>query len=187
MVTAIGLLSLLLALPLTRGISESDEWLNGPVGIIVSDEERGVFHGLQSEEERRGFIAQFWVLRDPRPESPANEFRLEFDRRVARANMLFGGDVGIEGWQTERGRYYVLLGPPASRGQYAGYSQLRPIELWFYSGQKEHPDLKSMRCVIVDETVQFQPARLLQAVSSSSVRIEYQTIARISKPMAEPQ
>jgi GWxTD domain-containing protein len=117
------------------------DWADGPVNIILSDVEKKAFGQLKSEAERQQFIDNFWGSRNANPSSRVNEFKQEFEGRVAKANALFGGDSSREGWQTERGRYYLLLGEPKSRAQFKGYGQLRPIELWFYSGKKEYPQL----------------------------------------------
>src|SRR6185369_7028089 len=86
------------------------EWTDGPVGIILSDVEKKAFSQLREDTERQRFIDQFWVSRNPNTSSRSNEFKEEFEKRVDKANALFGGDSAAEGWRTERGRFYILLG-----------------------------------------------------------------------------
>jgi GWxTD domain-containing protein len=117
------------------------DWADGPINIILSDVEKKAFGQLKTDGERQQFIDNFWASRNANPSSRSNEFKQEFERRVEKANALFAGDSSLDGWQSERGRYYVLLGEPKSRAQFKGYGQLRPIELWFYSGKKEYPQL----------------------------------------------
>jgi GWxTD domain-containing protein len=116
---------------------ELREWAKGPVQYIMSDSERTAWKQLKTDEERQRFIEQFWRLRNPRPSpyTSQNEYKEEFYRRVSYANDHFGGDVSGEGWRTERGKYYILLGPPQSRAPFKGYGQLYPMELWFYSSR----------------------------------------------------
>ena len=64
-------------------------WLNQDVIWIISDEETKAFKSLSNDEERDAFIEQFWLRRNPSPDSPDNEFREEHYRRIAYANEHF--------------------------------------------------------------------------------------------------
>ena len=86
------------------------KWLNEDVAYIITDEERTAFKRLQTDEEREQFIEQFWLRRDPTPDSIENEFKEEHYRRIAYANEHFAS--GIPGWKTDRGRIYITYGPP---------------------------------------------------------------------------
>jgi GWxTD domain-containing protein len=85
-------------------------WLNEDVAYIISDEERSAFLQLSNDEERDQFIEQFWLRRDPTPDTVENEFKEEHYRRIAYANEHFA--AGIPGWKTDRGRMYITWGPP---------------------------------------------------------------------------
>ena len=61
-------------------------WLDQDVSYIISDEERKAFKTLSNDEERDAFIENFWLRRNPNPDSPENEFREELYRRIAYAN-----------------------------------------------------------------------------------------------------
>src|SRR5271156_6738830 len=86
------------------------KWLNEEVGYIITDEERKAFKQLQTDDERQQFIEQFWLRRDPTPDTEENEYREEHYRRIAYANDRFAS--GIPGWKTDRGHIYILWGPP---------------------------------------------------------------------------
>lgn len=90
--------------------SPYDAWLKSDVAYIIEDREKAKFEGLKTEEERTKFIEQFWLRRDPTPATPENEFKLEHYRRIAYVNKKFASK--LEGWQTDRGRVYILYGPP---------------------------------------------------------------------------
>src|ERR1044071_2125632 len=60
------------------------KWLNEDVAYIITDEERTAFKRLQTDEEREQFIEQFWLRRDPTPDSVENEFKEEHYRRIGR-------------------------------------------------------------------------------------------------------
>ena len=86
------------------------KWLNEDVRYIITPEEMSAFKQLSNDEERDQFIEQFWLRRDPTPDTPENEFKEEHYRRIAYANEHFA--AGIPGWRTDRGRIYIVWGPP---------------------------------------------------------------------------
>jgi len=86
------------------------KWLNEDVVYIITPEEKTAFKQLSNDEERDQFIEQFWLRRDPTPDTPENEFKEEHYRRIAYANEHFA--AGIPGWKTDRGRIYIIWGPP---------------------------------------------------------------------------
>jgi GWxTD domain-containing protein len=119
------------------------KWLNEEVGYIITDEERKAFKQLQTDDERQQFIEQFWLRRDPSPDTEENEYREEHYRRIAYANDRFAS--GIPGWKTDRGRIYIEYGPPdeieshPSGGTYerpyeegGGSTSTYPFEQWRY-------------------------------------------------------
>ncbi len=86
------------------------KWLNEDAVYIISSQEREVFLSLKTDEERENFIKIFWKRRDPTPETEFNEFREEHYRRIEYANRNFF--EGMPGWKTDRGRIYIMFGPP---------------------------------------------------------------------------
>jgi GWxTD domain-containing protein len=102
-------------------------WLNDEVGYIISDEERTAFLRLSTNEEREQFIESFWGMRDPTPDTVENEFKEEHYRRIAYANERFAS--GIPGWKADRGRIYIIWGPPDEIESHpSGGSYQRPYE-----------------------------------------------------------
>ena len=87
------------------------KWLKEDVFYIITEEEKDVFEKLSVVEEKEQFIEQFWYRRDPDPRTSINEFREEHFRRIAYANENFTS--GKLGWLTDRGRIYIIHGPPA--------------------------------------------------------------------------
>src|ERR1700739_5111839 len=85
------------------------KWLDEDVRWIITDEERAAFKQLSNDEERDQFIEAFWQRRDPTPDTIENEFKEEHYRRIAYANEHF--PAGIPGWETDRGRIYIMYGP----------------------------------------------------------------------------
>ena len=46
------------------------KWLDEDVNYIITDDERKAFRALKTDEERDQFIEQFWLRRDPDPDTP---------------------------------------------------------------------------------------------------------------------
>ncbi len=108
-------------------------WLNQDVVYIIADEERAAFEKLTTDAERNEFIAQFWKRRDPKPDTPQNEFKEEHYRRIAYANDRFRTRSGRPGWQTDRGHMYIVYGPPDELESHPGGAGSRyPYEIWLY-------------------------------------------------------
>jgi GWxTD domain-containing protein len=127
----------LAALPQQKVGPRHREWLEAEVVYIISKEERDLFQRLPSDADRDKFVDQFWARRDPTPGTAENEAKDEHYRRIRYANMYFGNEAGNDGWRTDRGKIYIILGAPATRQQYPSASQVYPIELWFYSSPNE--------------------------------------------------
>jgi GWxTD domain-containing protein len=130
------------------------------VSIIITDEERKAFKKLTKDEERENFSENFWLVRDPTPDTPENEFRDQYYERVDYANDHFTS--GIAGMRTDRGKMYILNGPPdeivshPSGGTYyrpdeegGGVTNTFPFETWRY----RHLDNRSQTENVIYEFV----------------------------------
>ena len=122
---------------------EDKKWLDEDVAWIITDEERQAFKHLANEEEREQFIEQFWLRRNPNPDSPENEFREQHYLRIAYANEHFA--AGKPGWRTDRGHIYIAFGKPDSIDSHpsggnfdrpmeegGGNTSTFPFETWHY-------------------------------------------------------
>jgi GWxTD domain-containing protein len=129
---------------LTKELGPGHEpWVKDEVVDIITDEEKRAFSELATNEEREQFIEDFWDRRNPDKESPTNSFKEEHYRRLAYADEHFAS--GISGRKTDRGRIYIIWGPPdeieshPTRGTYdrpmeqgGGSTTTHPWELWRY-------------------------------------------------------
>jgi GWxTD domain-containing protein len=119
------------------------KWLDEDVRWIITDEELSAFKKLSNNSERDVFIEGFWQRRDPTPDTAENEYKEEHYRRIAYANEHFA--AGMPGWRTDRGRIYIMYGPPTSTdshpmgGPYqrspeegGGQTETFPFEVWRY-------------------------------------------------------
>ncbi|MBM3293794.1 MAG: GWxTD domain-containing protein [Candidatus Aminicenantes bacterium] len=83
------------------------------VRYIITSEERKIF--LETpDSDKDGLIEEFWKRRDPDPLTEENEFKMEYEERIQKATEIFLGE-GIPGWLTDRGRIWILFGPPMDR------------------------------------------------------------------------
>jgi len=89
------------------------KWLDEDVVYIITGEERSNFLKLTTNQDRDTFIVNFWERHNPAPGSGSNPFKEEHYRRLAYVNQHFASDV--PGWKTDRGRIYILYGPPDER------------------------------------------------------------------------
>ena len=118
-------------------------WKDEDVRWIITDEERKTFDTLKTDDEREQFIEQFWLRRDPDPDTDVNEYREEYYQRIAYANEHYTS--GIPGWKTDRGRIYIMFGKAdqieshPSGGSYdrpawegGGSTSTYPFEIWWY-------------------------------------------------------
>ncbi len=93
-----------------------EEWAEGPVRFLMTPAEKHAFSRLLDSVARSEFVTAFWKSRDPKPETNENEFRDEFEKRVAFADTRFAqGET--KGSQTDRGMVFILLGPPTYVGR----------------------------------------------------------------------
>ena len=119
------------------------KWLDEDVRWIITSEEESAFKKLSNDSERDTFIEGFWLRRDPTPDTAENEYKEEHYRRIAYANEHFA--AGMPGWKTDRGRIYIMFGPPDSieahpmGGPYqrsaeegGGSTETFPFEVWRY-------------------------------------------------------
>jgi len=118
---------------LLKDVPEEQRKIYRKIRFIITRQERKEFFHLTSDEDREKFYERFWKKRDPDPETAENEFREEYMARIERADHLYSHE-GREGWDTDRGRVHILLGPPDFRESYPmGYSMYdNPSEVWWY-------------------------------------------------------
>jgi GWxTD domain-containing protein len=95
-------------------------------------------------ETRKTLWDEFWREKDPTPETPRNEFYEEHVRRFEFANERFR-TAHTPGWKTDRGRIYIVYGPPDQVETYPYDMDRDPTEVWQYNKL-------GRRFVFVDET-----------------------------------
>lgn len=134
----IFLLLIPLILPAQKKKSPKDlpevyrRWFQEEIVYIITKTEKEVFLQLETDRERDIFIAAFWKQRDPTLGTSENEFKKEHYRRINYANQKLGRASATSGWKTDRGRVYIILGPPLNIQRFTSYTKIYPTEIWFY-------------------------------------------------------
>ncbi|MBN1558970.1 GWxTD domain-containing protein [candidate division KSB1 bacterium] len=84
-----------------------------------------------SDDKKLQAFIEFWKTRDPSPGTEQNEAMESYYAKIDAANQAFTV-MGREGWQTDRGIVFVVLGPPDEviRNDYPSGS--RPYQIWQY-------------------------------------------------------
>jgi GWxTD domain-containing protein len=84
-----------------------------PAEWLLTPAERSEIAKLKTPEEAKNYVALFWARRDPTPGTPHNEFRDVFEARVLAADKYFTQGT-VQGSKSDRGKVYILLGPPSN-------------------------------------------------------------------------
>lgn len=122
------------------GIKVEDEFLETARFIMLKDELQ-IYKHLPDKESKDEFIKEFWEKRDPNPETPENEAKIEFDQRIEFINRWFNESTGKRrGWDSDRGKILLYLGAPDSRDFYEkttydafGLAMRVQAEVWIYN------------------------------------------------------
>jgi GWxTD domain-containing protein len=98
---------------------------------IITEEEKNVYANLNSDAAKARFLYDFWQKRDPAPQTPINEYRTEYNRRIDFANENYKS-YNRSGWKTDRGRVYILFGRPSDIERNPNNSRSYAHEIWHY-------------------------------------------------------
>lgn len=102
------------------------------LSYIITDGEKKQFEKLSELDAKRKFLYDFWKRRDTEPLTPINEFKEEFMRRVAYAKQTYSSAFR-KGLKTDRGRVYIVYGPPDDIERYPSSYDSEPYEIWNYN------------------------------------------------------
>ena len=131
-----GEVQLALDLPY-EGFTEAEvDSVFGPLTYLLTSEQENAYRVLGSVDAKRRFIAQYWAELAAQSGESAAQLREDFEERVTYANRNFRPPSmrrGTPGWETDRGRIYILYGPPSERiEERQRQNQRNPWEAWKY-------------------------------------------------------
>jgi GWxTD domain-containing protein len=123
------------------------------VSYIATEEEKEIMESMDDDIELNDYLVEFWTKRDPDPDTEINEFKEEYVERFKFANSYLGG------WQTDRGRVYILRGAPVELLRFP-MNQLLPyvyrnLEIWIYDEFITKPEIPNLFMDIEPTRVKF--------------------------------
>ena len=98
---------------------------------VATKAEKDIWGSLSGSEPKRKFLTKFWRDRDDDQSTPFNEFYAEYKQRVMYCNEQFRTAFRT-GWRSDRGRVYILYGPPDYVERKSSESDMKPHEIWRY-------------------------------------------------------
>ncbi len=101
-----------------------------PMRYILSESEWNTVDGL-SYDDLEIWFKSYWQNKDPSPETPFNEIMYTFFQRVDQTNRLYAQRFK-EGWETDRGKSYLLYGKPDRQEVNRTSVSTKPYEVWYY-------------------------------------------------------
>ena len=119
---------------LEKKLNPDDADFISKIRYLISEKEKRVFLEVP-DDEKKAWIEEFWNQRDPDPGTEENELKMEYHNRIELATEMFRTEIK-SGWMTDRGRIYILFGPPMDKIFYPMGSgpQGKCGETWFYGG-----------------------------------------------------
>lgn len=99
---------------------------------VLGGDQKNEYEKLTSLEAKRKYLYNFWKSQDINPTTARNEFKELYLKRVEYANDKFKHKYK-EGYLTDRGRIYILYGPPDNKDYAHSGMELKPYEIWFYN------------------------------------------------------
>jgi len=130
------------------------EWPSGPSGFLLTEAERKAYAQLKTDAEAQAFIDLFWARRDPDLNTVQNEFKEDFDGRVAGADRQLSTE-NVKGSTSDRGKVLILMGvppvpvenlPPSTseeEGVQPGLLERGATQVWIYTKDGKPPKKKS--------------------------------------------
>lgn len=166
----------------------SDEFYEKTRFIMLKNEIQ-IYKHLPDQESREAFIKDFWEKRDPSPGTVENENKIEYERRLAYVERWFKEKTRkSRGWDSDRGRIYLLLGGPDERSTRQGTiidNSGSPVavlaEIWFYEYYRLYLEF-------VDENsmgryrLRHWPTQFISAVERAKFTINEQDKKQMESP-----
>ncbi len=97
---------------------------------IASPSDIDKIKDAKTKEEKMKLYLKFWKSQDPTPNTEDNPVFDEYYRRISYANAHFSHY--IEGWRSDQGMVFILLGAPNSVDRHPFDIDAKPYEIWQY-------------------------------------------------------
>jgi GWxTD domain-containing protein len=147
---------------LPRVISDIEKAISQTV-YIATPEELTYMKDAETVSEKTKRFLEYWKKKDPSPNNDENEIFDEYFRRIAFTNENFSNYT--EGWRSDRGMVYTILGAPNNIDRHPFEYDSKPYEVW------EYYDL-NRSFVFLDQTG-FGDYRLITPLTGDLYRYRY--------------
>ncbi len=137
----------------------SEDELNEKISqlrYVATQTEMDYIRDGEGFNERQKRYSEFWQRLDPTPGTPQNEAMDDYFGRIQYANDRYRSYAA--GWLTDKGRVYIIYGPPDNVTTDPFRSDGKAIETWQYYD-------RGLRLVFVDESG-FGDFRLVSPLSA---------------------
>ncbi len=98
---------------------------------IALNSEIEKYENLTTESAKREYLTNFWKARDENPSDDKNNYLKDYMRRIEESDLRYKA-LSKKGWQTDRGRVYLIYGQPSEIDRYPNQTETRPYEIWYY-------------------------------------------------------
>ena len=114
------------------GLSEKEltgEFLKAK--YIASEDEIKTFNLIDTESGKREFLTRFWIKAAKGRPGKLPIRRIDYLKKIDQANDWYA-EMGKDGWQTDRGRVFILYGKPDDLERFPSMGESKPYEIWRY-------------------------------------------------------
>jgi len=111
-------------------MEECDDLFEKSTALATNTEKNG-YRKLDSLNQKREFLYNFWKRRDTTPETEENEFKKLYLERIQIANQRYS-TFNTPGFKTDRGRVYLQYGDPDEIERHPNETNSKPYETWTY-------------------------------------------------------
>lgn len=112
-------------------LEHSFEIIVRQIAIVAGSKEISLLNEAETLEEKKQALEDYWKSKDPFPETPVNELKVEFYRRVRLANDNFSY-LSRPGWKTDRGKVLIRYGYPDQIEDFPFSLDTFPYQEWHY-------------------------------------------------------
>ena len=133
---------------------------------IATAVEKDKYESLTTVEAKREFMYTFWKARDENPSDDKNQYYQDYLRRIGEANAKYSA-AKKDGWKTDRGRVYLVYGPPSEIERYPNQIETKPYEIWKYES------LEGGVVFVFGDLTGFNDYQLLHSTKRGELRDDY--------------
>jgi GWxTD domain-containing protein len=133
---------------------------------IASVPEQDKYEALTTVEAKREFMYTFWKARDENSSDERNQYFQDYLKRIAESNDRFTA-AKKDGWKTDRGRVYLVYGPPTEIERYPNEIESKPYEIWRYES------LEGGVVFVFGDITGYNDYQLLHSTKRGELRDDY--------------